>query len=74
MKWKENFLLPNFNLDFIICFLLYFRELKIISSDYYAMRRRTVLVSNTRSDGIVDEVTLVGVETELSKPFEKQLK
>ena len=73
MNGRENLFFPYLNLDFIICFLLYFRELKIISSDYYAMRRRTVLVSNTRSDGIIDKVALVCVETILAQPFKKQL-
>ena len=74
MNWKKDFLLPYFNLYFIICFLLYFRELQVIPTDNYAMCRRKVLVSNTRSNSIVDEMALVGVETVLSQPFEKQLK
>ena len=62
MNWEKYFLLPYLNLDFIICFFLYFRELQVIPTDYYAMRRRTVLVPDACSDGIVDEMTLVGVE------------
>ena len=74
MNGRENLFFPYLNLDFNICFLLYFRELQVIPTDNYAMCRRKVLVSNTRSNSIVDEMALVGVETVLSQPFEKQLK
>ena len=38
MDGRKNFLLSYFNLDFIIFFLLYFRELQFISTDNKAMR------------------------------------
>ena len=66
MNRRNDFLLPYFDLNFSICFLLYFRELQVIPTDNKAMRWRTVLVSDARSDGIIDEMTLVSVEAILA--------
>ena len=38
MNGRENLFFPYLNLDFIICFLLYFRELQVIPTDKKAMR------------------------------------